>query len=172
MDIERGSHPSWDAAFNVSQHRFLQHTRICDAWFTLKITQHQPSGGLGGTWGGGGGAVGVSGYRSVCMPFLCHFPLSPEKQLLESAIPILSYASAGCKTGRLHEAVVPAAESQLRLLVHAAYLICLDARSFSSETQWAFFPISSLSYLLSPHEQTRIPPKQPHQLRNCPLVLQ
>ena len=93
--------------------------------------------------------LGVSGYRTVCMPFLCRFPLGPEKQLSESAIPILSYASAGCKTGTLHEALVPAAESQLRLLVHAACLICLNARSFSSEAQWALFPISPLSYLLS-----------------------
>lgn len=78
-----------------------------------------------------------------CVPFLCRFPLGPEKQLLESTIPILGYLSAGCKTGRLHEALVPADESQLRLLVHAACLICLNARSFSSAAQRALSPIFS-----------------------------
>lgn len=86
--------------------------------------------------------LGFSEYHAVYLPFLCRFPLGPEKQLLESAVPVLSYTSTGCKTGRLHEALVPAAESQLRLLVHAAYLICLNARSFSSEAHWALFAIS------------------------------
>lgn len=113
--------------------------------------------------------LGLSGYHAVCMPFHCYFPLGPEKQLL---VPVLSYASAGCKAGRLHEALVPAAESQLRLLVHGTYFICLNARSFSSEAQWALLPMSPLSYVLSPPQQIRTPPKQPRWLRYCPLVLQ
>lgn len=105
------------------------------------------------------------------MLFLCRFPLGPGKQLLESAVSILSYVSTSCKARRLREALVPTAESQLRVLVSAAYLICLNAKSFSSEAQWSLFPISHLSYLLNPLQQIRTPPKQAHQFRNYSLVL-
>lgn len=104
------------------------------------------------------------------MLVLCRFPLGPGKQLLESAVSILSYVSASCKARRLREALVPTAESQLRVLVSAAYLICLKAKSFSSEAQWSLFPISLLSYLLNPLQQIRTPPKQAHQFRNYSLV--
>lgn len=113
--------------------------------------------------------LGLSGYHAVCMSFHCYFPLGPEKQLL---VPVLSYVSAGCKAGRLHEALVRTAESQLRLLVHGTHFICLNVRSFSWEAQWALLPMFALSYVLSRPQQIRTTPKQPRWLRNCPLVLQ
>lgn len=76
---------------------------------------------------------GLVGYRAGGMLFLFRFPLGPGKQPLESAVSILSYVSTSCKAGRLHETLVPAAESQLRVLVNTAYLICLNAKSFSLE---------------------------------------
>lgn len=91
---------------------------------------------------------GLVGYRAGGMLFVCRLPLSPGKQPLESAISILSYVSASCKAGRLHETLVPTAESQLRVLVNTAYLICLNAKSFSLEAQCSLFPISLLSYVL------------------------
>lgn len=97
-----------------------------------------------------GGAVWVSGCHTVCILFLCCLPLDLEKQVLESAVPVLNSVSVCSRTGELREALVPAAESQLRLSVHAACLICLNARSFSSEAQWALSSISPLSYLNTP----------------------
>lgn len=105
------------------------------------------------------------------MLFLCHFPLGPGKQLLESAISILSYVSTSCKAGRFHETPVPTAESQLKVLVNTACLICLNAKSFSLEAQCSLFPISLLSYLLNLIQQTRTPQKQAHQFRNYSFVL-
>lgn len=92
---------------------------------------------------------GLVGYLAGEMLFFCRFPLGPGKHPLESAISILSYTSTSCK-GRLHETLVPTAESQLRVLVNTAYLICLNAKSFSLEAQCSLFPISLLSYLLIP----------------------
>lgn len=113
------------------------------------------------------------------MLFLCRFPLGPGKQLLESAISILSYVSASCKAGRFHETLVPTAESQLRVLVNTACLICLNAKSFSLETQSSLFPISLLSYLLNPPEHLKSKPTSleithlgppVYKLLNCALV--
>lgn len=115
-------------------------THTCDAWFTAKIVQQQPSGRLGRAWVGG-----LLGTMLVECSLLTLSVL--ESSFVERAISFLSYVSASCKAGRLHEILVPTAESQLRVLAHAAYLICLNAKSFSSEAQCSFFPICLLSSL-------------------------
>lgn len=99
------------------------------------------------------------------------FPSRSWNAAFGKCISILSYVSASCKAGRLHETLVPTAESQLRVLVSAAYLICLNANSFSLEAQCSLFPISLLSYLLNSLQQIRTPWKQAHQFRNHSFVL-